>query len=159
MKRISAGSTFLVKRVFPVAYIGFLALFLLQVSIAVPEHPSDMIPFVAIPLVLLAVGVSLFRKFVWDLADEVHDAGDVLLVRKNGIEERVRLDNVMNVSVAMMANPPRVTLRLATPGRLGREISFIPLTAFRFNPFARIEVAEDLIERVDAARRQPATRD
>ena len=62
----------------------------------------------------------------------------------------------MNVSASTMVNPPRVTLRLVQPGKFGSEVVFSPKTGFTLNPFAKSEVAEDLIERVDRARRYRA---
>jgi len=53
-----------------------------------------------------------------------------------------------------MVNPPRITLRLVRPGRFGREITFTPVKPFTMNPFTRNPVADDLIERVDKARRK-----
>jgi hypothetical protein len=60
---------------------------------------------------------------------------------------------VINVSASMFVNPPRITLQLAQPGRFGDEVAFSPRTRTRLNPFARNEIAEDLIQRVDRARR------
>jgi hypothetical protein len=92
------------------------------------------------------------KKLVWDLADEVYDCGDFLLVRKRDEEDRVPLSNVMNVNASTYVNPPRITLRLVTPGRFGNEIAFSPIAGFRLNPFAKNKIAEDLIVRVDRAR-------
>jgi hypothetical protein len=50
-------------------------------------------------------------------------------------------------------NPPRITLKLARPGRFGDEVVFLPQKPFSFNVFAKNPIAEDLILRVDAARR------
>ncbi len=105
------------------------------------------------PLLMAALGFFLMKKFVWDSADEVYDCGDFVLVRKGGEEERVTLSNVMNVSMSTYPNSSnRITLRLANPGKFGKEISFFPATKFTLNPFAKNQVAEDLIVRVDQAR-------
>jgi hypothetical protein len=58
----------------------------------------------------------------------------------------------MNVNASTMTNPPRITLRLATPSKFGSEIAFSPARQFTLNPFAPSPVAEDLIVRVDKAR-------
>ena len=76
-----------------------------------------------------------------------------MLFRSRDVEERVLLSNVMNVSVTPHMNPPRITLRLVEPCRLGSEIAFSPATPFTWSPFAKNPVAEDLIVRVDKARR------
>ena len=92
------------------------------------------------------------KKLVWDLADEVYDYGDSLLIKNRGIEENVLLSNIMNVSASTSMNPPRITLRLVTPGQLASEILFCPISPFSLNPFVKNAVAEDLIVRVDNAR-------
>jgi hypothetical protein len=54
-------------------------------------------------------------------------------------------------SVSTFVNPPRITLRLAQPGRFSSEVSFAPTQPFALNPlagFARNEIAESLILRV-----------
>ena len=93
------------------------------------------------------------KKLVFDLADQVYDAGQFLLVKKKGIEQRVALSNIKNVNASIMTNPPRITLSLVTPGELGPEISFCPVRPFTLNPFRKNEIAENLIDRVDRARR------
>lgn len=68
--------------------------------------------------------------------------------------KRVFPADIMNVSVSTMMNPPRVTLRLRHPTRLGSEILFSPARSFRWLPFgdSKNAIAEDLIVRVDQAR-------
>jgi hypothetical protein len=96
------------------------------------------------------------KKLFWDLADEVYDCGDSLLIRNRGEEERVSLSNIMNVSISPVMNPPRVTLRLVTPSKFGNEVAFLPIVGFTLNPFAKNQVVEDLIVRVDQARSKRA---
>jgi hypothetical protein len=62
----------------------------------------------------------------------------------------------MNVSALTQMNPPRVTLRLAVPSVFGPEITFTPARPFTLIPFAKNEIAEDLIVRVDWARAKRA---
>lgn len=146
MTRISSRWTVVAKRVFPTLWFGFLAFFIV-VGIVNGAGAKDMIFFV-IPIVMAGFGVFLMRKLVWDLADEVYDCGDGLLVRNRGEEELVSLSNIMNVSVSTYVNPPRISLRLITPGKFGSDVAFSPVTGFRLNPFAKNRVAEDLILRV-----------
>jgi len=108
--------------------------------------------FVFGPAIMAVFGYLLMKKLVWDLVDEVYDCGDFLLVRNRGNEERVQLSNIMNVSASILVNPPRITLRLANPGKFGSEVAFSPVIGFTLNPFAKSVVAEDLIMRVDRAR-------
>jgi len=148
--RISSSWTFLAKRVFPTFWFGFLALFVF-VGFSTGTVAKD-VTFLIIPIVMAVFGFFIMRKLVWDLADEVYDCGHALLVRNRGEEEMVSLSNIMNVSVSTYVNPPRISLRLITPGKFGSEIAFSPVTGFRLNPFAKNKVAEDLIQRVYQAR-------
>jgi hypothetical protein len=109
--------------------------------------------FLLVPVLMAVLGFLLMRKLVWDMVDEVHDGGDYLLVRKGSEQERVPLNNIMNVNASTNTNPPRVTLRLVKPGRFGSEITFVPQARMSFLPFKKNPIVEDLIVRVDRARR------
>jgi len=150
MTRISSKQTFFMKRVFPFVFLVLLAIPAALGFVVKPPQPQLFI----MPLVTLPVLYIVMRKLVWDLVDEVYDGGDYLLVRNAGREERIPLSNIMNVSSTLMVNPPRVTLRLVTPGRFGKEITFSPARPRTLNPFARNAVADELIERVYKARRK-----
>jgi hypothetical protein len=92
----------------------------------------------------------LMRQVLFDLVDEAWDVGDYLLFKNKGIEETVPLTNIMNVSYTVLINPPRVTLTLRIPSRLGNEITFSPPHALK--PFKKSPIVDELIERVDRAR-------
>lgn len=149
MKKISGGSTFYYKRVLPVMLFG-LPLFFLYIAFSAPHGPPllSLLPM----LVLVPIFYLMLRKLVWDLADEVWDGGDHLVVKIGADSETVPLANIMNVSASTLVNPPRITLRLVNPGRFGQEISFSPPRNSILNPFARNPIADDLIERVHRAR-------
>lgn len=156
MKKISSGQTFFVKRLFPVLWLGVvLAFFIVSfVQLLQGKVPVDaVVPFLVVPVVMVVFGVFLFRKLVWNLADVVFDRGDFLLVRKSGVEQKIPLSEIMNVSMSSFSNPPRLSLRLRQSGKFGEEVVFVPIRKFSINPFARNEVAEDLLRRCDAARR------
>jgi hypothetical protein len=149
MKRISSQWTFFYKRIFPLFWFGFLALFV--ISLLASRSNATPLPLLAVPVFIALIGFMVFRRLVFDLADEVCDDGDALIVRKAGIEERVMLRNIMNVSFTTMSNPQRVTLMLRQPGGLGKEIAFMsPRT---MSLFGRSPLIDELIERVDKARR------
>jgi hypothetical protein len=152
MERISSDQTFFIKRIFPVFWLGIVGLFAFG-SIASGEAWQQP-EFIAVPVIMVVFGFLLFRKLVWDIADDVRDGGSFLLVRKGSIEERVPLANVMNVSLSQFTNPRRISLRLRMPGKFGDEIVFIPRSTFQLNPFARNPVAEKLMARVDQLRTQ-----
>jgi len=156
-ERISSRNTFFMKRVFPVMWFGFLAVFVaLGVATArhVPKSPPAYIAFV-VPVLMTFFGYFLLRRLVFDLADEVYDEGDALRVRFGSEEERIPLSNIANISFAGLSNPPRATLTLRQPGRFGKEVTFSPIQKM-FGALLRTSnpIVTDLIERVDAARRQ-----
>jgi hypothetical protein len=150
MQRISSRNTFFTKRVFPVIWFGFLAFFVATTLLSRPARGLPVIVFV-MPAFMAVFGYFLMKKLVFDLADEVLDAGDALVVRFGSEQERIPLSEIINVSYTYMVNPNRVTLTLRTPGQFGKEVSFSPPA--RFVPFAKSPIIYDLIERVDAARR------
>jgi hypothetical protein len=106
------------------------------------------------PVVVGVIIYVVLRRLVFDLADEVVDEGDALRVRFGAEEERIPLAEIINVSYAGITNPPRVTLTLRTAGRFGREVTFSPQQSF-LSPLLRPNpLINELIERVDAARRR-----
>ncbi len=146
MIKISSKATFLYKRIFPIFWFGFIAAFL-AISLLAGATRDDWM-FLVVPCAMAIFGFFLFRRLLWDLADEVVDGGDYLLVKFRGSEERIPLSNIMNVSSSTNMNPPRIVLRLVSPGKFGSEVAFFPQRPFTFNPFAKIPIAEDLIGRV-----------
>ena len=109
-------------------------------------------PLLIMPVFMAIFGYVIMKKLVFDLADEVWDTGDGLLVKNKNEEELIPFTNIINVSYSVMVNPPRVTLTLRQPCRFGKEVSFSP--PVRFVPFSKSLIIADLIERIDAKRRQ-----
>ena len=155
MRVISSRWTFFYKRIFPLFWFGFLAFFVANVLWLGPrEHHFDPL-FLIGPLVMAVFGFFLMRSLIFDLADEVLDAGNALIVRKGSDEVRVPLADIVNVDSSPLVNPPRITLTLRASGRLGRKIAFSPPPSRKiFAPFAPNATAEELIDRVDRARRE-----
>ncbi|WP_158880480.1 hypothetical protein [Rhodanobacter sp. L36] len=158
MRRLSSLSTFFYKRVFPFLWFGFLLIFF---AIAfwgtqharVPVDPQQMLPMLAMPLLMGAVGYFIFRKLIADLVDEVWLDGDMLVVKNRGEQRRVSLTDVMNINATTMSNPRRITVMLRTDTRYGRSFSFIPASPRGFmSVFQPDPIAAELIERVDALR-------
>ena len=151
MKRISR-SIFALKWLMPVFFIVIACGGPL---LAWMTHPETVPPTVLVtPVVMVILMYAVMKLVVWDLADEVRDGGDYLFVRKGRIEERIPLSNIMNVSASTLVNPPRIELRLVEPNRLGDRVIFSPTRGGTLNPFARNAIAEDLMVRVDRARRK-----
>lgn len=160
MQRLSSSWTVFYKRVFPLVWFGFIAVFMFSwvtAGSAQPEQPdrwAGLLP----PIIMCVVGGLLFKRLIYTLADEVWLEGDTLVVKHRGESTRLPLGEVMNVNSTTMTNPPRITLSLRTESaRLGTEVNFIPagsrglLTAFKPNP-----IATDLIRRIDNLRRRQA---
>lgn len=81
--------------------------------------------FLLIPALMAVFGYFLMKAFFY-LVDEIWDDGDALLVRNRGMETRIPLNNIINVSNASFTNPPRITLTLREPSVFGKEITFSP---------------------------------
>ncbi len=141
--------TFYYKRVFPFVMLGFVLLF-----IALPMRAGAVppLPFVLLPLAVIAVIFFVWKKLIYDLVDEAWDAGDALVIRNGNEEDRIPLSAIVNVNYSPMVNPPRVTLTLRTPSVFGDTVTFC--APVRFVPFASSPIVADLIRRVDAARRR-----
>ena len=151
MKLISSRQTWFLKNVFPVLYFGILAV--VGYAVLTDRHPKPggrAVAFTVLPAVAL-LGLFLYRWLIVPLADEVWDAGSELVVKKGGVEAHVPLSQIVNVSYERFTNPPLATLRLREPSALGDQIVFAP--PVRFFRFARNPLVDDLIARVDAARR------
>jgi hypothetical protein len=151
MRRISSKWTFFYKSVFPILWFGFIILFLI-IALFVPTRSghSPPIPTLIVPIIMFGVGFFLMKKFVFDLADEVWEDSDVLVVKNRGQEQRIALSDIKNVSYSPMMSPPRVVLSLRRPTVLGEQIAFC--APVRFVPFATSPIIDDLIDRIDAAR-------
>ena len=155
MRRISSKWTFIYKSLFPIFWFGFIILFLV-VALFVPMRSgqSPPIPALIVPTIMFVVGFFLMKKFVFDLADEVWEDNDALIVKNRGQEQRIALRDIKNVSYSPMMSPPRVVLSLRRPTVFGGQIAFC--APVRFVPFATSPVIDDLIDRIDAARQGQA---
>ena len=154
MTKLSSDLTFFNKKVFPLLYLGFLAVFLAAGVAGGAVSKAGPI-FLLGPAVALVIGFGVMKKLIWDLVDEVYDGGEFLLIKNKGREHQLSLADVMNVSGSLYTNPPRITLRITNAGGagpLGSEVTFSPKRPFSLNPFARNAIFEDLIVRVDRAR-------
>lgn len=148
MKKIS-GSNVYFKKILPFMWFAFIGFFILTtIQSGVAGKSGGMI--LIVPLCMLVFGFFLFNRMVWDLVDEVYDLGDELLFRKNGMEQRVKLRDIINVDCSQMTSPERITITLRVAGQLGKELVFNP-PARLFN-FTRNPLVIELIERVDRAR-------
>ena len=154
-RRISSRNTFFLKRVLPALMFGVLA-FAVAAPLLLTRGRAGGVPWPALiaPLAMGVIFYLVFRRLVFDLADEVIDDGDALRVRFGEEVERVPLGEIINLSYSGITNPPRITLTLRNAGRFGREVSFAPQQGFLSPLFRPNPLVGDLIERVDAARRR-----
>jgi len=105
-------------------------------------------PLGAVILTAVFAGVFyLARKFTWNLADEVYDCGDSVLVRRGKLEDKIPLRNIVDVMNSGISRPSKVTIYLAAPSILGLKISFLPEDVGSFNPFFKSEVPKNLRDR------------
>jgi len=133
---------------------GFLAIFVLSGAIAVASRPEHLAVLI-FPIFMGVFFYFILKATVFDLVDEVWDAGDYLVVKNRGEEATVRLEDIINVNSSRISNTKRVELRLRKGCRFGNEIAFIPVAKPSFwPPFAKNPMVEKLIDRIDAARRK-----
>jgi len=146
--RISNPSlTRLVKQPFPGMALVVLGAMLVGGVFSRPLQPLSVL----FALGLVASAVLIQRALARDLADEVVDGGDHLLVRSNGIEEKVMLSDVATIRRGFGHNPERLILTLRRPGRLGDTIAFIP-SKIRWFPYVEHPLACELRTRAQLLR-------
>jgi hypothetical protein len=153
-KRISSRMTGFYKRVFPILWFGFL-LVILAVMVSVRHRQPD-VPAVVflVPILMMGLGYFLFRKFLFDLMDEVWDDGKELIVVNEGHVEHEPLAGIVNISYSGFTNPKRAVVTLRRPGRWGGKFAFIPLrSSIRILSLGDNEMIDELVRRVDEARR------
>jgi len=153
MRRLSSRTTFYYKRIFPIVWFGILGIFVVVGASGALSGKGGFPPmFLIMPIVMAVVGYFFMKKLVFDLVDEVLDDGNALVVRNGDQEAHIALSEIMNVSYSPLMNPPRVTLSLRQPGIFGDRVTFC--APVRFVPFSTSPVIDELIARIDAARRR-----
>ena len=153
MLLMSSRMTFFYKRVFPIIWFGFLAVFFLIALVkGLAADAISNLPFLIVPVVMAIVGYQLMKKMAFNLVDEVFDLGDALLVRSGGQEERIALADIKNVNFFPYMSPPQVTLSLRRPSVFGDTIVFCAQA--RIMPLSPSPMIEKLVDRIDAARRE-----
>ena len=156
MRRISSGMTFFYKRIFPIIWFGFLALFMAAPFVAPMIGGSTSPMAFLIAPIMMIVGYFSMKKLVFDLVDEVLDDGDALVIKNGHREERVALSDITNVGYSQYMNPPRITLSLRIPSQFGDRVTFCAPVSLL--PFSTTPIVDELIKRIDAARTAPKLR-
>jgi hypothetical protein len=152
MRRISSRTTFVYKRILPIIFIGILVVFVTFLLLGLRAGQTPPLPVFIIPVLVFGFIYYVMKKMVFDLVDEVLDAGDALIVRNRGQEERIAFSEIMNVNYAPFVSPPRVVLSLRRPSNFGSQVAFC--APLRFVPFSTSPIVDELIQRIDAARRR-----
>lgn len=154
VKRISSFRTVLAKRLFPVLWCCVTGM---GAVIAFGEGALESRPALVFgPAAMGVFGLLLWWLLASDLADEVLDCGDHLLVRRGGAQDRVFFSNIMDVETPSNVSPSRITLHLLTPTKLGARVAFSPVAGKSLNPFVENPLAEELVLRARVARSQHA---
>jgi hypothetical protein len=155
---ISSRSTFLFKRIFPILSLAIPLIFCPYIGLIVASRPPNAFPIVSclvLPLLLAAFGYWGMKKSVFNVADEVLDAGNALVVRRGGQEERIAFSDIKNVSYKPQTRswPANVTLSMERPTAFGDSISFLAPTDS--TACGGHTIVADLTGRADAARPKP----
>lgn len=150
MKKISSSSKFFIKRVFPALWYGGLAIFAVIILFGIVTSGEVQSELLLIPSIMAVLGYVVMKHLVFDLADEVWDDTDSLVVKCQGIEERIPLSNIKDVRY-LASRPPRITPSLREPGHLGADITFFP--AGNFNRLKESPIVRELLQRIDAMKR------
>lgn len=131
MERISSRSTFFIKRVFPLIWFGSLALIVIAPLLARKPKGGPPVVFFIMPILMAVFGYFLMKKLVFDLADEVFDAGDALVVRFGSEQERIALSEIINVSYSYHDEPAPGHFNLANPWAFWKGSHVLAATEFR----------------------------
>lgn len=107
-------------------------------------------------IVLEACGITVFTWVVtWltasDLADEVYDGGDHLVIKRGRTTDKIPLSNLRMVEGTRNSSPEIMTLHFVRSTAFGRKIGFSPAGG-RLNPLREHPLVEDLMNRAHAAR-------
>jgi hypothetical protein len=156
---LSPDAMWFLKKILPAIWFALLTLYV-GVSLAGflvgGTAPVDLFLLLRFLIMPLAAGAFVFlvvKHVLWGMADEVRDGGEYLLVRRGREIARIELADIEDVSASTSSVQSRITLRLAHSSRFGSQVAFLPKRSARRTVLARHEVAEDLILRVERARR------
>ena len=89
------------------------------------DRQVSNVPFLIVLLLLAVFAYRFMKKLVFNLADEVLDAGNALVVRCGGQEERIALSDIKNVNYSPYMSPPQVTLSVRRHTVFGETIAFL----------------------------------
>jgi hypothetical protein len=149
MKEISSGQTFFLKKIFPFIWYGVL-IAVAVAALATGSWKAEPQAVLA-PVLMMLVGYFVMPLGIRDLADQVLDDGSFLLVRKGRVKQRIALEEIEDVHVTRTDNPARLTLKLRVPGKLGKQVVFIPKGVVLM-PFCKHPLGAELSARIKRVR-------
>ena len=135
MRLISSRSAMTIRRLFRVVWFGFLG------SLALIQAVTWRYGFLLFSAGLAVLGFVSMREILFDLLDEVWEAGETLVLKKRGTEEHVAIADIVHVNYEPRIRPSRVTLTLRRRSVFGTQVAFSPSTP---------SVVDDLVTRVAA---------
>jgi hypothetical protein len=128
MRRISSEFTFFAKQLFPIGF-GVLAVVLGQIFFFGTNSDSYTWWMILAAPLNFGFGYFITKLRVWDLADEVFDEGETLLVIKGKREERILLSDIADIRRHVNYTlPDMITLFLKAPSKFGQKITFFQQT-------------------------------
>lgn len=141
------------KRFIPVLWVAFAgALLLMWLSEAFKRRFDSELLFA---FAIVAVGgYFVMKTSVWCLVDEVWDETDALIVRNEGREARIDLQEIQYIDCSMCSRPEIVTLVLREPCVFGMRIKF--LAKERFFQWGDPPVVKELQRRLNERRQREA---
>ena len=145
MNRLSADRMYLAKWVLPAVVFVSVSVYMLWKERG-KAKPGYLILSAALA-VMAVVFVVMFKRRMWNLADDVLDGGTYLLVRFGAREASINLSDITNVEAENRLGATTVRLRLALVLRVWHR-GIVPRESTSCNPFAVNRIAEDLIGRV-----------
>jgi hypothetical protein len=149
MTKISSSPRSLYKAVL-FGYCGVLLLVIISGLLAGGLNDPGLLLFIFCWVVFGAIAGVLIFVMTRNLANEVFDGGEFLLVRFRNQEDRIPLSNIYDVG-GISGRIPRISLMLDSPCRFGAEVSFIPNATW--TPQSVMDrIAEDLLVRAEKAR-------
>jgi hypothetical protein len=131
-------------------YCGVLLIVIILGLLAGGLNDPGLLLFIFCWVVFGAIAGVLIFVMTRNLANEVFDGGEFLLVRFRNQEDRIPLSNIYDV-VGISGRIPQISLMLDTPCRFGAEVSFIP-NATSTPQSVMDRIAEDLLVRAEKAR-------
>lgn len=151
MEKISSDTTILHKRVWPILFFAFPVLAVINGVWKQAWGREYWLWWLVLGL-FFVIAVFSYWFTTRDLVDEVHEQGDLLVVRNRGDEQRIPMADIVNIETSWRESR-RVIVHLAKGGRFGERIVFIPKGRFSLNPFKRNEAAKALSRKVHNAKR------